>query len=148
MYNNSGGKRLQIVVVLIVEIIDRFTDCEAVFFISIEDIYPKTSNKPLISQIMTTITNINGTSSTVCVCGSWLLHWQKFSKQSLPRYCPVEGCYQTDLVGAHVQRSYSLERKWFIIPLCRFHNASKIDLDVDDTIAFVPANKGETCEKF
>jgi hypothetical protein len=97
---------------------------------------------------MSTITNINGTADTTCKCGSWLKHWLNFSKQSLPRYCPVDGCYQSDMVGAHVQRSYSLERKWFIIPLCTYHNASKIDLDVSDTIVFVPASRKETCEKY
>jgi hypothetical protein len=97
---------------------------------------------------MPTITNINGTSDTSCNCGSWLKHWQNFSKQSLPRYCPAEGCYQTDLIGAHVQRAYSLVRKWFIVPLCSAHNASQSDLDVDDTITFVSANKCETCEYF
>ena len=97
---------------------------------------------------MPTVTNINGTTDNACKCGNWLMHWQNFSRQSLPRYCPAEGCYQTDLVGAHVQRAYSLARKWFIIPLCNWHNGSKADLDVDDTITFVSANKSETCERF
>jgi hypothetical protein len=47
----------------------------------------------------------------------------------------------------HVQKAYSPDRKWFIIPLCSFHSTSKIDLDVSDTIAFVSADKSETCEK-
>ncbi len=96
---------------------------------------------------MVTITNINGTSHITCKCGSWLNHWQSFSMQNLPRYCPVEGCHQRDLVGAFVQRAYSIIQKWYIIPLCSTHNVSKYDLDVSDTIAFVSANKSETCEK-
>jgi len=96
---------------------------------------------------MTTITNINGTSDTTCRCGGWLKHWRNFSKQNLPHYCPVEECFQTDLVGVHVQKAYSLQEKWYIIPLCSFHSTSKMDLDVSDTIAFVSANKSETCEK-
>jgi hypothetical protein len=97
---------------------------------------------------MPTITNINGTSDIIpCRCGSWLKHWENFSKQILPHYCPVSGCFKTDLVGAHVQMAYTATRKWFIIPLCTEHNASKYDLEVSDTIAFVSANKSETCEK-
>ncbi len=97
---------------------------------------------------MPTITNINGTTDTTCKCGSWLQHWKNFSVQSLPRYCPVEGCYQKDLVGAHVQLAYSIVRRWFIIPLCSLHNASKKDLDVSDTVQLVSANKSETCERY
>ncbi len=96
---------------------------------------------------MPTITNIKGTSDTICKCGGWLKHWRNFSKQNLPRYCPVEGCFQTDLMGVPVQKAYSPDRKRFIIPLCSFHSISKIDLDVSDTITFVSANKSETCEK-
>ncbi len=96
---------------------------------------------------MPTITNINGTSDTTCKCGSWLKHWQEFSRQSLPSHCTSNGCYRTDLVGAHVQKAYSLDRRWFIIPLCGWHNTSQNDLDVSDTISFVSANKSETCEK-
>ncbi len=97
---------------------------------------------------MPTITSINGTSEATCSCGSWLKHWQNFSMQKIPFYCPANGCFQTDLFGAHIQKAYSLERKWYIIPLCSFHNSIKSDIDVSDTITFVSANKSETCEGF
>jgi hypothetical protein len=97
---------------------------------------------------MPTITNINGAPDiTPCRCGSWLQHWENFSRQNLPYYCPVNGCYQKDLVGAHVQKAYSLVRRWYIIPLCSRHSESKFNLDVSDTIMFVSADKSETCER-
>ena len=98
---------------------------------------------------MPTITNINGASNiTPCRCESWLKHWENFSIQNLPYYCPVSGCFKTDLVGAHVQMAYTSTRIWFIIPLCSRHSESKFDLDISDTITFVSADKSETCEKF
>jgi len=50
------------------------------------------------------IRNINGTSQTTCKCGSWLKHWENFSGQVKPSYCPASGCLRTDLLGAHVQK--------------------------------------------
>jgi len=99
---------------------------------------------------MPTITNINGTSetTTTCKCGGWLKHWQNFSKQNVPRSCPVDACFRQDLTGAHVQLAYTIANKWFIIPLCNYHNQSQANLDVSHTITFVPANKSETCEKY
>ena len=97
------------------------------------------------------IKNINGTSDTTCVCGSWLKHWEKFSGQSVT-FCPAtdpqpSGCLKKDLVGAHVQKSDSSDAKWYICPLCSAHNQSTGVLEVSDTYKLVSANKKETCEK-
>jgi hypothetical protein len=92
------------------------------------------------------IKNINGTSQTRCVCGSWLDHWKKFSGQTVS-YCPVTGCLNTDLVGAHVQKANSSDAKWYIYPLCNAHNKSTSDLEVSDSYNLISANKKETCEK-
>jgi hypothetical protein len=92
------------------------------------------------------IKNINGTSQTTCVCGSWLQHWKNFSKQSVT-YCPASGCLNTDLVGAHVQRASGSDDKWYIFPLCKAHNVSSGELEVSDAYKLVSANKKETCEK-
>ena len=91
--------------------------------------------------------NINGTSDNLCSCGSWLNHWQKFSGQSLPAYCPEKDCIETNLVGAHVQKAFSVEDKWYIIPLCKTHNKSSQTIEVLDSINLVPANRSETCGK-
>ncbi len=92
------------------------------------------------------IRNINGTSQATCPCGSWLKHWEKFSGQTTT-YCPVTGCLDKDLVGAHVQKADSSDNKWYIFPLCNKHNKSTVELSVSDTYKLVSANKKETCEK-
>jgi len=94
------------------------------------------------------IQNINGTSDTKCKCGSWLKHWENFSGQTIPSYCPVSGCLNTDLVGAHVQKGGgSKDQKWYIYPLCAAHNQHRGELEVSDLYRLVYANKQETCEK-
>lgn len=94
------------------------------------------------------IRNINGTSQTRCSCGSWLKHWENFSGQTRPLYCPAEGCLRTDLEGAHVQKGgRSTDQKWYIYPLCKEHNKYKGELEVSDAFRLVSANKSETCER-
>lgn len=93
------------------------------------------------------IKNINGTSDTTCVCGSWLKHWEKFSGQTAPSFCPVTACLKKDLLGAHVQKADSPDEKWYIYPLCSAHNQVKGALEVLDAYKLVSANKQQTCEK-
>jgi len=94
------------------------------------------------------VTNINGTSENTCKCGSWLEHWRKFSKQSLPSYCPEKACIKKPEVGAHVQKDGSTDKNWYIIPLCKDHNGERgKTLEVSDSIALVSANVSETCGK-
>jgi hypothetical protein len=92
----------------------------------------------------TTVKNVNGTSQTNCVCGSWLRHWEKFSGQTT-RYCGERSCIGTDLVGAHVQRAEGSDGSWYIVPLCQKHNKSAAPLEV--ILPLVPANKKQTCER-
>ena len=94
------------------------------------------------------VTNINGTSDNKCKCDSWLDHWKKFSGQSLPTYCPEVKCIKTPEVGAHVQKENSTDNSWYIIPLCKDHNAEKgKSLEISDTTKLVSANVSETCGK-
>lgn len=95
---------------------------------------------------MAKIKNINGTTNNKCTCGSWLKHWENFSGQAV-NSCSVKNCKENDLVGAHVQKT-NLDMNWYIIPLCKTHNASTGELEVTDTIIFVSANKSETCNKY
>jgi hypothetical protein len=92
------------------------------------------------------IKNINGTSQTTCVCGSWLKHWEKFSGQTTI-FCGAIGCMRKDLVGAHVQKANSSDNKWYIYPLCSGHNQATGELEVSDKHKLVSANKKETCER-
>lgn len=91
------------------------------------------------------VRNINGTSANTCKCGSWLNHWKKFSHQSLPATCPVIGCWEPPEVGAHVQKDNSTDKSWYIIPLCKKHNAKADSLTVSDSIKLVSANVSNTC---
>jgi hypothetical protein len=94
------------------------------------------------------IRNINGTSDTTCKCGSWLKHWENFSRQARPSYCAASDCLKQELVGAHVQKGgASTDQKWYIYPLCADHNKHTGELDVSDSYKLVSANKKETCEK-
>lgn len=92
------------------------------------------------------VVNINGTTQNTCSCGSWLNHWKKFSGQELPAYCPEERCPQKPEVGAHVQMDSSIDSSWYIIPLCKTHNAETgRALTVNDSVSLVSANVGKTC---
>lgn len=94
------------------------------------------------------LNNINGTSDKTCACGSWLNHWKNFGRQSVPVYCPVIHCLETTEVGAHVQKDSSTDKSWFIVPLCKKHNAETgKSIDVSDSTSLVSANVSQTCVK-
>jgi uncharacterized GH25 family protein len=94
------------------------------------------------------VKNINGTTSNICKCGSWLEHWKRYSGQAIPSYCPVRACYSKVEVGAHVQKDSYTDSSWYIVPLCQFHNAKKGEsLEISDAFKLVPANISLTCSK-
>ncbi len=91
------------------------------------------------------VRNINGTSADNCPCGSWLEHWKKFSRQT-STYCPVDMCTEKTEAGAHVQKDGSHDERWFIIPLCKQHNAETgKTLTINSTVTLVPAIVSTTC---
>ena len=94
---------------------------------------------------MTKVKNINGTSDNICKCGSWLKHWENFSEQKA-FLCSEKNCFKLAEVGAHVQKT-GYDMKWYIIPLCKEHNAASGELEVKANTIFVSANRNETCEK-
>lgn len=94
------------------------------------------------------VKNLNGTSQTTCKCGSWLKHWESFSGKKAPKYCVVNNCLSTDLVGAHVQRDSYADKSWYIIPICKSCNGKHgQDLTISDSTTLVSANKSKTCDK-
>jgi hypothetical protein len=94
------------------------------------------------------VNNINGTSSRTCNCGSWLEHWKEYSGQSLPMYCPTKDCIGKPEVGAHVQMDSSIDRRWYIIPLCnKCNRETGKSLEVADHIKPISANIADTCGK-
>ena len=94
------------------------------------------------------VKNINGTSDNTCKCGSWLDHWKNFSGQSVPTYCPEEGCIQNPEVGAHVQKDSSADSSWYIVPLCKIHNGQTgQSIAISESVRLVSANVSSTCGK-
>lgn len=94
------------------------------------------------------VNNVNGTSERTCGCGSWLNHWVKYSKQPIPGYCSEKSCLKKPEVGAHVQLDGSLDRAWYIVPLCAEHNRQTGgSLNLGDSVQLVPANVAATCAK-
>ena len=49
---------------------------------------------------------------------------KKYGGDSLPTFCSVDRCLNTNLVGAHVQKVGG-DDNWFIIMLCDAHNKHK-----------------------
>lgn len=94
---------------------------------------------------MIKVKNVNRISDNVCKCGSWYAHWRKFSLYG-KIFCSESSCTENNLVGAHVQIANSMNKKWYIVPLCPTHIKSKASLDIGST-KLVSANKSLTCEK-
>lgn len=90
------------------------------------------------------VRNINGTSPYTCNCGSWLAHWKKFSGQTISSFCSEKSCTNTDLVGAHVQKTGN-DDSWYIVPLCNKHNQKTSTLEISDSVKLVSANRAVTC---
>ncbi len=92
------------------------------------------------------IKNLNGKIGDPCRCGDWLEHWKNFSKQDLPDYCPVNACAGRPEAGAHVQRDFFGDTHWFVVPMCRKHNAmAGQPLVLNDWIRLVSSDTRFTC---
>jgi hypothetical protein len=81
-----------------------------------------------------------------CRCGSWLLHWEAFSRQKA-NYCMVVGCDGKPEVGAQVARPGELDRVC-IVPLCKACAAKAgKDLEIVNNVNLVPINPEDTCAR-
>jgi hypothetical protein len=95
------------------------------------------------------VKNVNGTGSNKCNCASWLQHWVDFSGQALSTFCSEGKCTAKPEVGAHVQKDSDLDNNWYIVPLCKGHNAETgKSLTIVDSVQLVLANVSETCGRF
>ncbi len=96
---------------------------------------------------MAKVKNINGTSNNTCKCGSWLQHWEKYSGLKA-NWCSEINCLEKEnLVGAHVQKADAIDTNWYIIPLCKSHNADTEEMNVMISNTLVLANIKLTCDK-
>lgn len=93
------------------------------------------------------VKNVNGTSDNTCTCGSWLAHWKKFSGKEVPKYCAEVKCTNAPEVGAHIQKDSTVDNNWYIIPMCKTHNAKATELTISDSTILVSANVSQTCGK-
>jgi hypothetical protein len=100
-----------------------------------------------VSQwISVRVKDFMGTIRQPCRCKRWLIHWERFSGQGIPMFCPVIGCDGAAEVGAHVRRDGPGDQKWHIVPLCRKHRSQRgAVLMISSSIALVSADVGETC---
>jgi len=89
--------------------------------------------------------NLNGTSKLKCKCGSWLNHWNNFTKQST-EYCRAKGCMKKTTAGAHVKKCVNYDQKHYIIPFCHEHNFMEGCIEINTGTDLVSANKSITCK--
>jgi len=86
------------------------------------------------------VQNINGSSRFPAPRGysSWLEYWEVHSGQKA-FICSADGCFGTDLIGAHVQKAYSNDLRWYIVPLCKSCNQRTDTFNVLATLVPVPS---------
>jgi hypothetical protein len=84
------------------------------------------------------------TPNAGCRCGSWLQHWDNFSRQKA-NFCMVLGCDGKPEVGGLVCRETEPEQVC-VVPLCR-SCAAKVgtELDIVNTVNLVPVSLEDTC---
>ena len=70
---------------------------------------------------------------------SWLDYWKAQTGEK-PYYCAADNCLGTDLVGAHVQKTNSTDKNWYIVPLCKSCNKRTDTFNVSKTLVPVPSN--------
>lgn len=80
---------------------------------------------------MTKVKNVNGSSRFLAPSGydSWLDYWEKQTGEK-KSVCGAANCSDGDLVGAHVQKANSIDRSYYITPICRACNQRTDEFDV------------------
>lgn len=90
------------------------------------------------------VKNVNGSSRFESPAGykTWLDYWEEKSGITAVR-CSAIDCHKygrSNLVGAHVQKVYGLDKSWYIVPLCRVCNNRTDEFYVDGPLVPVPSN--------
>ena len=71
---------------------------------------------------------------------SWLDYWEKQMGFKVS-YCSASDCIEKATVGGHVQKAYSSDQRWYIVPLSESCNHRTDIFDVPDTyLVPVPSN--------
>ena len=66
----------------------------------------------------------NTTGRTPDGYSSWKEYWEAYTGRKWPTYCDVCGCSREAEVGAHVKKVGVYDNRWYIVPLCAYHNSS------------------------
>lgn len=88
------------------------------------------------------VKNVNGSGRYSAPSGydSWLDYWNQHASHNAYR-CSATDCHHWGgLVGAHVQKAYSTDKSWYIVPLCSNCNQRTDIFDVDEELVSVPSN--------
>jgi hypothetical protein len=87
------------------------------------------------------VKNVSGSSRFAKPRGydSWLDYWKAQTGEN-PYFCTADNCLGADLVGAHVQKAYSDDKSWYIVPLCSACNKRTDTFNVKTTLVPVPSN--------
>lgn len=96
----------------------------------------------IITRIfMMIVKNVNGSSRWPAPSGysSWLDYWEKKSGKTVS-ICGASGCSNKDLVGAHVQKANSTDKKYYITPICHSCNQRTDEFNVVWDLIPVPSN--------
>ena len=70
---------------------------------------------------------------------SWLAYWETQTGQRA-YFCSADLRPCANLVGAHVQKAYSGDNRWYIVPLCPSCNKRTDTFNVSATLVPVPSN--------
>lgn len=75
---------------------------------------------------MVEVHNLNNTADRQPPKGydTWRQWWEAKKKHKFGT-CSCYDCANSAIVGAHVQKHSSSDRKWYIVPLCRECNGKK-----------------------
>lgn len=111
--------------------------------------------------MMVNVKSAKGTSKwpdPLCRCDNWLKHWYinmifvdaDYAEEMIARTsCPLCGKPITNknpLVGAHVQKTFSDDRDYYIIPVCKSCNSSgNFSFKVDDK--YLVSMRKEDCKR-
>ncbi len=91
---------------------------------------------------------VRGVSPATCGCGSWLWHWENFSRRRPPRFCAERDCLQWPTVGSLVQKETELDEQLYVVPLCDAHSALEgQSIEIGQHTVLVPAVGTVTCGK-
>jgi hypothetical protein len=97
------------------------------------------------------VKNLGGSSSkspSCPNCGSWLNHWSSNGGGKIPSSCSVKGCTEDNVVGGHVIKVSIVDKKRYIIPICKKCNGrNNVIFDIKESRKLVLANVDETCGK-